>query len=55
MKKDIFYINIKSTKENDRHDDNEKENEQKYYYIIYTTDGNKEYKSLRVSMPMVTV
>ena len=55
MKKDIFYINIKSVKENDRHDDSEKENEAKYYYIIYTTDWNKEYKSFKVKNPFVKV
>ena len=49
VKKEI--INITTNKKNDK----DEESEPKYYCIIYTTDWNNEYKSFKVTNPMVNI
>lgn len=49
VKKEI--INITTKKEKDK----DEESEPKYYCIIYTTDWNNEYKSFKVTNPMVNI
>ena len=49
VKKEI--INITTKKKNDK----DEESEPKYYCIIYTTDWNNEYKSFKVTNPMVNI
>ena len=49
VKKEI--INITTKKKNDK----DEESEPKYYSIIYTTDWNNEYKSFKVTNPMVNI
>ena len=49
VKKEIINITTKKKKDKDE------ESEPKYYSIIYTTDWNNEYKSFKVTNPMVNI
>ena len=49
VKKEIINITTKKKKDKDE------ESEPKYYCIIYTTDWNNEYKSFKVTNPMVNI